>query len=202
VSDTRDIGNTNGAKAEDICLACGLCCDGTIFADVKLQPQDDADRLAASGLPLLNSKPQPGESHGPSAGKVSAARSCEFHQPCAALQGGRCRVYEIRPKHCRDFECLLLKRVKAGKTEKSAALEVIRTARECSDRVWRMLRELGDVDEELSLSKRFRRTTRRLEEIGLDDQTADLYGELTLAVHDLNFLLSQSFYPGDNQGKR
>ncbi|MGH7973481.1 MAG: hypothetical protein ACREIC_32600 [Limisphaerales bacterium] len=90
-----------------------------------------------------------------------------------------------------------MKSVKSGKTSKAAALGIIRTARECSDRVWRLLRELGDVDEELSLSKRFRRTTRRLEEASLDDQTAELYGDLTLAVHDLNFLLSQAFYPGD-----
>ncbi len=91
----------------------------------------------------------------------------------------------------------MLKSVKAGLTEKRAALEIIQTTRDRAGKVWRLLRELGDTDEDLSLSKRFRRTTRRLEEIGLDDESADLYGELTLAVHDLNLALSEGFYPGD-----
>ena len=46
------------------------------------------------------------------------------------------------------------------------------------------------------LSVRFRRTVKRMEAGVLDDETADRYGELTLAVHDLNVLLAQAFYPG------
>jgi hypothetical protein len=49
----------------------------------------------------------------------------------------------------------------------------------------------------MALSIRFRRTARRLEEVGLDAQAADTYGRLTLAMHDLNLLLSEAFYPGD-----
>lgn len=191
----RKVESSNGASAEDICLGCGLCCDGTIFADVKLQPQDNAGELAARGLVIFSSR-QVSRSDAGSAAS-GASRECSFIQPCAAFRAGRCEIYAQRPKHCQDFECLLLKCVKSGKTKKGVALGVIRTARECSDRVWRMLRELGDVDEELSLSKRFQRTTKRLEQAALDDQAASLYGELTLAMHDLNFLLSQSFYPGD-----
>jgi hypothetical protein len=35
-----------------------------------------------------------------------------------------------------------------------------------------------------------------LEKSGLTEETAATFGELTLAVHDLNVLLSQAFYPG------
>jgi Fe-S-cluster containining protein len=120
----------------------------------------------------------------------------QVRQPCIAFDGCKCRIYDQRPKYCREFECLVLRGVRAGKTEKAAALEIIRTARRRADKVWRLLRELGDVDEELALSVRFRRTAKRLEQRSLDEQTADLYGELTLAVHDLNCLLSSAFYPG------
>ena len=32
--------------AEQLCLACGLCCDGTLFDHVRLGPSDDAKKLA------------------------------------------------------------------------------------------------------------------------------------------------------------
>jgi hypothetical protein len=35
-----------------------------------------------------------------------------------------------------------------------------------------------------------------MESSELDDESADCFGELTLAVHDLNLLLSGAFYPG------
>jgi hypothetical protein len=35
-----------------------------------------------------------------------------------------------------------------------------------------------------------------MEAQGLDEETAELYGRLTLAVHDLNLLLAEAFYPG------
>ena len=191
----------NGSKPEDICLACGLCCDGVIFADVKLQPGDSPAPFAA-----LQSDPSPAETSssehrlvprsGARASFVVAKCETRIRQPCVAFDGCRCRIYSQRPKHCRDFECLLLSSVRAGRTEKSAALEIIRTARRRADKVWRLLRQLGDTDEDLALSVRFRQTAKRLERAALDQETADLYGELTLAVHDLNCLVNSAFYPG------
>ena len=59
-------------SGEQLCRACGLCCDGTLFKDVELQPGDDAGRLQAAGLKLetLRTKPR-------------------FAQPCAALMRPR-----------------------------------------------------------------------------------------------------------------
>jgi hypothetical protein len=56
---------------------------------------------------------------------------------------------------------------------------------------------LGDTEETLALAVRFRRTVRRLERSKLDGRAADLHAQLTLAVHDLNRLLAEAFYPGD-----
>ncbi len=75
-------------------------------------------------------------------------------------------------------------------------MRIIRTARDRADKVRRLLRALGDSEEQLPLSARFRRTGKRLKERDLDEETADTYGQLTLAVHDLNLLLSDAFYPG------
>ena len=90
----------------------------------------------------------------------------------------------------------MLKSVQAGRTEPAAALRIIHTARERAEKVRRLLHALGDTDEQLPLSARFRRTSTRMKERELDEETADLYGQLTLAVHDLNLLLGDAFYPG------
>ena len=67
-------------SAENLCRACGLCCDGTLFDLVKLETGDDAGRLQALGLPVKVSR-----------GRTPVAR---FPQPCSALCADRtCRLY-------------------------------------------------------------------------------------------------------------
>ena len=88
----------------------------------------------------------------------------------------------------------MLKNVVAGRLRQSAALTIIRTARERADLVRGLLRTLGDQDEGLALAARFRRMTRKFETEELTEGTADLYGQLTLAVHDLNSLLREAFF--------
>lgn len=161
----------------ELCPNCAMCCNGVLFKDVELQPGDSAAKLKALGLP------------------VSKARVAKFPQPCAALEGCTCRIYADRPMRCRDFECALLQSVARGTTETPAALRVVRSTREGADKVRRLLRELGDHDEHTALSLRFQRTHRRLESLQLDDDTAEIFGQLTLAVHDLNLRLHRHFYP-------
>jgi uncharacterized protein len=174
--------NSSRPAADEICLACGLCCNGVIFANLQLQPADDAERLRSHGLPITTSR---------------APRHPPFlTQPCAALEGCSCRVYADRPQYCRHFECVLLKSVVAGRTQPAEALRIIGAARDRAEKVRRLLRALGDKDEHVALSARFRRTSTRLKAMDLSEETADTYGQLTLAVHDLNLLLGEAFYPG------
>lgn len=178
-----------------LCLECGMCCNGVLFKDVELQPGDDATKLRAFGLPLKDAATRRSSVARPA--ETAAALKQRFPQPCSALCGdNRCKIYAERPSRCRDFECALLKAASAGRIEISQALRHIRAARRRADAVLRLLRALGDESEHLPLSRRFRNTRRRVESAPLDDETADLYGQLTLAVHDLNLLLALEFYPG------
>lgn len=68
-------------------------------------------------------------------------------------------------------------------------------ARKRAEKVQRLLLALGDETKEMALSSRFRRMAKRFERSNLDKETADRYGQLTVAVHDLNLLLSETFYP-------
>ncbi len=168
---------------QQLCLTCGLCCDGALFKDVELRPGDDAARLRALGLPLESRR-----------GKK------RFPQPCAALgRNCHCRIYGEHPARCREFECALLKSVAAGIVEVTAALRTIKQTRARADKVRALLRSVSDTDEHLALSVRFRRTTKRLERDAPNEKAAETFGELTLAIHDLNLLLSVAFYPGSTE---
>ena len=172
----------NRRDSNSLCLECGLCCNGVIFASVQLQPGDNATRLRSLGLAFV---PNPKS-------KIGIEK---FKQPCTAFAGCRCQIYSERPKYCCEFECLLLKSVKAGQSKPDAASRVIRATLRRVEKVKQLLRDLGDTDENLALSKRFRRVQRRLESEPLDQESAEKFGDLTLAIHDLNILLSEKFYP-------
>jgi len=90
----------------------------------------------------------------------------------------------------------LLKKVHQDELELPAALRTIRSAQQRAAKVRRLLRELGDTDESLALSLRFKRVRRRLEYGSASDIAIETYADLALAVHELNVVLSREFYPG------
>jgi Fe-S-cluster containining protein len=103
------------AAAASLCLDCGLCCDGTLFADVELKDSRESAAIEAMGL------------------EVDDEDGCELLiQPCRALEGTRCKIYPHRPECCRTFECGLLMKVRRGMVEASEALSLIEAVRERS----------------------------------------------------------------------
>ncbi len=168
-------------SGEQLCRACGLCCDGTLFDLVKLERGDDAGKLKALGLPVSISR-----------GKTPVAR---FPQPCSALCADRtCQVYPERPWQCRTFECQLFKDATAGRITFVAALRLVKQTRRRADKVRRLLRELGDTDEHRALGERFHRTSERMESGNADEAAKTKFADLSLAVHRLKLLLHNRFY--------
>ena len=173
--------------SEQLCLACGLCCDGTLFDLVKLEPGDDAAKLKALGLKVAVSR-----------GKVPVTR---FPQPCTALCKDRtCRVYVDRPSQCRVFECGVLKDAKAGRIPFASALRVVKQARGRADKMRRMLRELGDTDEHRGLGERFHRTSERLESGNTDAAANAKFADLSLMAHHFKLQAFKRFYTGTGAG--
>lgn len=168
-------------SAEQLCLACGLCCDGTLFDHVRLGKGDRPAKLKSLGLPVLLSRTTP-----------PIARSL---QPCAALCADRtCRIYADRPRQCRAFECGVFKDLAAGRINSAAALRLVKQARRQADRIRRLLRQLGDHDEHRPLSERFVRMQHCLEAGNADADAADLFAELGMAVHQLSLLAHEKFH--------
>jgi hypothetical protein len=87
----------------ELCLRCGLCCNGALFSRVDLV-QDELPFARAANLDIFK------HCHRPA-----------FRQPCAALQGQRCHIYEQRPTICRSYRCKLLTRYLSGRIEPEQA---------------------------------------------------------------------------------
>lgn len=104
-----------------LCLSCGLCCDGTLFRYVPLEPKE-ARRLAGRVTP------------------------CEggMEQPCRALDGVHCTVYDDRPTTCRAFRCLALQQLEADVITADDAHEFVQ---EVFTRRRRLAEAMGEADE-------------------------------------------------------
>jgi Fe-S-cluster containining protein len=161
---------------DQLCPNCGLCCNGVLFADVELQKGDNAGRLINLGMSLK---------------KKGMKRA--FIQPCRCFDGKMCQIYADRPKCCRTFECGLLKRVQSEEMPAPAALKCIADAKKLVEKVRRLLRRLGDNDEQLALTKRYSRMMSKPVDLSADEDTGEARGELMLAVNDLMHVLQRDF---------
>ena len=123
---------------DTLCTKCGLCCDGTLFADVELVGQAEVARLEIMGMEV--------ESEERNLGLLS--------QPCAALHGTRCSIYAHRPNCCRVFECHLLQNAQRGAVTVERAMEHIADAREQIGQVKALLGRLGNRDGGLPIKER------------------------------------------------
>ncbi len=98
---------------EAVCTACGLCCDGTLFTWVRVEPEE-LPRLARVRLPVV----------------LHEDERAALGQPCVALEGTRCAVYADRPGACAAYECLLVAALRDREIREDEALSTIREVRE------------------------------------------------------------------------
>jgi Fe-S-cluster containining protein len=160
---------------DQLCPNCGLCCDGTLFADVELRAGDDAKRLAKLGL-AFKKKGQ---------GKLA------FAQPCACFDGTLCKIYTDRPKRCRLFECGLLKKVNVGEMKAGAALKKISRARARLKKMREMLDSPAQRSEKLALIEAYKQAMQA--PVDLTAGNEDRQGELMRAFEKLMGVLQRDF---------
>jgi Fe-S-cluster containining protein len=123
---------------DTLCTQCGLCCDGSLFADVELASGDEASALEVMGLEIEDDHDDGG---------------ALLLQPCGALQGRRCSIYPHRPDCCRMFECRLLQEVKRGMAGVERAKAKIAEALKRIECVKELVVQLGTGDERLPLKE-------------------------------------------------
>lgn len=123
----------NSLLTDRLCTKCGLCCDGSLFADVELAGAAEAARLEAMGL------------------EIDDDDGGLLVLPCGALRGRRCSIYEHRPATCRTFECRLLQDVRRGVLGAEEGEKVISETSTRIRRLRRLAASLVDGDERLPL---------------------------------------------------
>lgn len=102
----------------ELCLACGLCCRGVWFTEVKL---DDAEAEKAGQMGLKLEQKDGGQ--------------C-FVQPCPKHDGKGCSIYGTwRPTPCVQYRCALLEQLESGSLPLPEALERVTVARAMADRL-------------------------------------------------------------------
>lgn len=94
----------------ELCVACGLCCDGSLF---RFLPVDEAERgtYARLGLKVVTQSGRPA-----------------MPLPCPRLSGRACTVYAERPGGCRAYVCFLGDRLARGEVSGDDALATVREA--------------------------------------------------------------------------
>lgn len=100
----------NKNDASNICLACGLCCDGTLIGFVELT-QEEAPRIDA----IKNIENEHNNQF--------------FLQPCDKFCDG-CTIYADRPTRCGEFECGLLKSVEKKELSFDIAVKSVKEIKE------------------------------------------------------------------------
>ena len=103
---------TGDRNAADVCMKCGMCCDGTLFGGALIA-DNEIEHVTALSLTV----------------KRRADGVATFVQPCPAFLDGCCSVYERRPTVCRSYNCKLLPEYIAGRMSIDDCVDMIEVVR-------------------------------------------------------------------------
>jgi uncharacterized protein len=162
---------------DQLCLNCGLCCDGALFADVELRSGDDPARLTRLGLAIAK----------------KGRRKLAFAQPCACFDGKHCKIYHDRPGQCRLFECGLLKKVNAGNMKVESAMKTISEAKMLAKSVRTFLQAFGQRPERQAMAHCYSQAMSSPIDLSHPGNVLERHDNLMRAFGSLMKLLEQEF---------
>ena len=163
-------------NVSDLCMNCGLCCDGTLFPYGFIR--DETDRKVADdlGLPVTEIK-----------------EKLFFKMPCLGFSGC-CTVYDKpRPHTCSAFFCPPIKKYRRGEQAFEDAEQQVRLFREHRDKLLKiasLFPELADLS--------FVALRDLLEESAEDETFVSKYRQLYLMLFIFRDIYSRYFKPADN----
>lgn len=162
--------------APRLCTACGMCCDGTMFQIVRMQPGEVPAELGRMGLKIRS-------------------RGGEYYmeQPCSALKDNRCTVYERRPVRCRLFNCQQLGRLQTGETTEAEAMELIVETRALVEQVKSLIAQCGLREDGQALMERYERVMFTPVDKALEPELARTRDELDETMRKLKLRLNREF---------
>jgi uncharacterized protein len=169
------------SQTDTLCTRCGLCCDGSLFADVELASGDEASAMEVMGLDIEDADENGGGL---------------LLQPCGVLKGKRCSIYPHRPDCCRTFACRLLQGVERGMVGVERANETIAEALQRIERVKELVVQLGTGDERLPLKERYVEALELSEAVAADPEMNRKRAELEATMTSVERLIQKTFLGG------
>jgi uncharacterized protein len=157
----------------NICLACGLCCTGTLIGFVQL----GSEELPAL-RELLDIENTNGEGF--------------FLQPCKKYCDG-CTIYADRPKHCAKYECELLKAVEQNEMAFDSAVEIIEVVKQKKDTIEKQLALLQLELKSQSFYFKMVELNKLFQNSQYESSLTQAHLNLMADLKDLNSLLSDKF---------
>jgi Fe-S-cluster containining protein len=165
---------------DTLCTRCGLCCDGSLFADVELAGPAEAAGLEIMGLEIEDDD---------TGGRLLV-------QPCGALRGTRCGIYAHRPECCRTFECRLLQDVRRGAVGVERAGQIIAEALKRVGRMRELAAELRQRNGRLPLKERCAEALALADEAGANPALNRKRAELEAEMSAMERLMRKKFLGG------
>ncbi|MBS2021890.1 MAG: YkgJ family cysteine cluster protein [Deltaproteobacteria bacterium] len=95
-----------------LCRSCALCCDGTLFTHVTVSSAEGAT-LRRHALEIVTR---------------AEDENLRLPQPCKALSGCVCTIYDARPASCRAYVCLLAQALTEGEVGLPEAQAIVAEA--------------------------------------------------------------------------
>ena len=161
-----------------LCNSCGLCCDGSLFPTVRLQPGDSSQELKALGFRIQYKK-----------------KFQFFDQPCVAFKNHCCTIYQERPTRCRLFACTQLKRLSSGETTEEIALKKIQEAQSKIAVIKKLFYNLGPTNPKKPLLQQYQQIISTPVDLAANKTIVEKRTQLDEALLNLNAFLNQEFRP-------
>lgn len=157
---------------QQICVACGFCCDGTLF--------HKATALEGKSHPLIEIETAEDGNRG-------------FILPCHLFKDGCCSIYDQeRPSVCGKFRCKLLRNVAAGNVTTTEAVKRVDQAKKLKQEIFDELQALG-YDVHIGLNQAVAQfKTRQLETLS-ETEFNTRFAKLLVKYQLLNEYLKKHF---------
>lgn len=159
--------------SSNICLSCGLCCDGTVIGFVQVDNDEIADLRKIKVIE---------EEDGNSI----------FLQPCERFCNG-CTIYDQRPKQCASFKCGLLTDVEENKVAFHSAVETIERVKQLKSDIEKQIESLEITLDSNSFYFKTLELKKRFRELGKPSASVGQHQELIIALRQFDAVLLEKF---------
>ena len=165
--------STEASIAEqEICLKCGMCCDGTLFLHASLNPGERGN------LPEKIER-----------NTFNESEKEYFRLPCLYFDS-KCMIYDIkRADVCSRYRCQLLIDLATDKVSKKTAIEIVREAHRQRQEIFKEYHNLSDEKRVLFFKELPHVLLRKIGSVNCNEMTKKRYELLLGSCNILEALL-------------